>query len=495
MEVGLLGPVLLRVDGAIVAVPSAPQRIVLARMVLAPANTATVAALVDAVWAGKPPANADNNLQIHISRLRKAVGVDRIRWTPGGYRLTVDDTDIAEAERLVAAAGTAQGCSRHRPGLGSVARRALSDLPDPLAFAPELARLPEWRAQLYEQWFDLRVCAGQAGLALPDLESAVAADPLREPLRLLHSRALYQQGRTAEALGVLDAFRRRLADESGLDPSRELAELQRRILADDPALRPPTTGPPEAPRRRPLDRFVGRAEDLAGLRSALTRRRLVTVVGPGGVGKTRLALELLARRDPGERAHLVELGAVSTGSDIAGAVADAFGLRVAPAGIESAIADAIGSARTLLVLDNCEHVLDGARNLAAELFGSCAGLRVLATSRRRLEHPGEQVVRLGPLEPHESEQLFLDRAALPRADFDPASAREITRDICHTLAGLPLALELAARREAVFGLAQLRDRLAAGLEVLDPARDGKRTNAVTATVEWSYRLLVLAATK
>ena len=105
MEVGLLGPVLLRVDGATVAVPSAPQRIVLARMVLAPANTATVAALVDAVWAGNPPANADNNLQIHISRLRKAVGADRIRLTPGGYRLAVDDTDIAEAERLVAAAG------------------------------------------------------------------------------------------------------------------------------------------------------------------------------------------------------------------------------------------------------------------------------------------------------------------------------------------------------------------------------------------------------
>ena len=188
--------------------------------------------------------------------------------------------------------------------------------------------------------------------------------------------------------------------------------------------------------------------------------------------------------------YLVEPGTVSRPADVPATTAAALGLRAAPAGLEAAIADLLGSEPALLVVDNCEHLLDAARDLISELLGCCPALQVLATSRQRLGVVGERVLRLGPLTPGEQVELFCERAGLLRVDFDPSGPqRELVAQICCTLDGLPLAVELAASREAVFGLRMLKDRLSAGLDVLEPARDGDRTTAVTATVEWSYRLL------
>ncbi len=210
------------------------------------------------------------------------------------------------------------------------------------------------------------------------------------------------------------------------------------------------------------------------------------MTGPGGVGKTRLILEIVAAQ-PSVSTFFAELAGVAAPEDVAATVAASAGLQSAPAGLLSAVADRIGAMETLLVLDNCEHVLGAVRTLTVELSRRCPALRVLATSRHRLDLPGEAVQRLGPLSEEDQEHLFRDRAVLLRADFDASSADIL--GVCRLLDGLPLAVELAAHREAVFGLRELRERLSAGLQVLEPVGPPDRATALTATAEWSYRLL------
>jgi predicted ATPase/DNA-binding SARP family transcriptional activator len=541
LEIALLGPVTVRVDGVAVPLPSAPQRVVLAGLALAADRTASPAALCDALWPAYPPRNATGNLHTYVSRLRQVVGADRIGREPGGYRLRGDvEVDVERAEELVAKARSgppAEAVPAYASALALWRGEPLSDLPDPAAFAPDLARLAAWRRQVELEWFTARLAAGQAGAALPDLERATAADPLREDVHVLLATALHHVGRSADALQVVAAYRRRLADEHGLDPSAALTELAGRLLADDPALRPPpvapvgagagsgssgagpgsTAGPGSpahgpgavsagsgpaagdspavAPRRTyaPGDRFVGRRDELAAVAAALDGHRLVTVVGPGGVGKTRLSLELVDGLDVGRPATVVELHQISRPDDVPVTVATAFGLEARTTAARrpvDAVGELIGGASAVLVLDNCEHVRTAARDLAVALLARCSGLRILATSRQRLGLPGEKVVRLGPLPAADQVELFCDRAALLRADFAATDqVRAVAGQICAAIDGLPLAVELAASREAVFGVTQLRDRLSAGLEVLEPARDADRASAVTATVEWSYRLL------
>ncbi|GIF72520.1 AfsR/SARP family transcriptional regulator [Asanoa siamensis] len=502
LEISVLGPVTLRRDGAEVPLASVPQRVVLARLALSAGRLASPAALFEALWPVEPPRNATGNLHTYVSRLRQALGPDRIVRDPGGYRLAGDvGLDVDRAEALVAAArrpDEPDPAGRLGAALALWRGEPLSDLPDPAAFAPDLARLAAWRRHLESEWFAARLAAGGAAEALPDLERAAAADPLREDVQVLLATALHQVGRGADAVSTVAAYRRRLADEHGLDPSPALTELAGRLLRDDPTLRP-ATAPATASRRAyaPGDRFVGRADELAAAEAALPAHRTVTLVGPGGVGKTRLSLELVDRLATPGPVTVVELHQVSRPEDVPVFVATAVGLQGSASAAQppvEAVADLIGLSPTLLVLDNCEHVRPAARALAAELLARCPALRVLATSRQRLELPGEKVIRLGPLPAADQVELFCDRAALLRDDFAATTeVRAVAGQICATLDGLPLAVELAASREAVFGVAQLRDRLAAGLEVLEPVRDADRASAVTATVEWSYRLLDPAA--
>jgi predicted ATPase/DNA-binding SARP family transcriptional activator len=500
IEVALLGPVEVRAAGAAVPVASVPQRVVLARLALSPDRPVPASALVAALWVDEPPANATGNLHSYVSKLRRLLGAELITSDAAGYRLRVapGDVDIGRVERLAAEGRALAGTDAARAAgvidqaLAVWRGEPLADLPEPLPFAPTLARLREWRQQLREEWFELRLAAGDAAGAVPGLTEAAAGEPLREGTHLLLMRALHQSHRTPEALRVADQFRRRTIEESGLDPSPAFSDLQRRLLADDPTLRAPALrDPAPASRRRPpADRLVGRQRELNVVAESVRSHRLVTVVGPGGVGKTRLVLEVLGRLSESGHRHLVELGDVSSTADVPAAVATALRLQAAPGGVENAIADLLVTAPMLLVLDNCEHVLPATVGLVRLLLQRCPALTVLATSRRRLGMAAERVVPLGPLSVAEQVELFCDRAALLRPDFEPSDRqRGQVADICRTLDGLPLAVELAAHREAVFGIAQLRERLSAGLEVLEPARSGGRSTAVTATVEWSYRLL------
>ncbi|MCV2490941.1 winged helix-turn-helix domain-containing protein [Geodermatophilus sp. YIM 151500] len=501
LDVGLLGPVELRADGSVVPLPRT-QRLLLARLALPPGRVVPVAELVDLLWADDPPSGAAQNLHSYVSRLRRVVGRGRIPHEGGGYRLHArpDDVDVGRVERCVAAARLeaerrpAAAVALLADALGTWRGEPLSDLADHLAFAPDVARLVEWRAHLVAEWLELRLGTGPAAEVLPDLERAVREDPSRERLHLLLMRGLHRDGRTAEALRVADDHRRRLAEESGLDPGPQLVELRQRILAGDPGLStdpaPPRTDPPVRPRFGPRDRFVGRRAELDRLRAATAGPGLVTVVGPGGVGKTRLVQELLDRDDDGRPAFLAPLGDLSAPADLVTAVAAALGLRAAPQGAATAVADRLAADPAVLVLDTCEHLLTAAGRLATRLLDSCPRLCVVATSRQRLGVPGERVVRVAPLAPAERVELFCDRAAALRDGFVASDrVRGVVAEVCGLVDGLPLGVELAARREAVLGVHQLRELLAAGLHVLDPARDADRSTALGATVEWSYRLL------
>jgi predicted ATPase/DNA-binding SARP family transcriptional activator len=508
IEVALLGPVLLRRAGEVVPVSSTPQRVVVAGLALARGRVVTVDALIDVLWDDQPPANSVGNLHSYVSRLRRVIGGDRIVREPAGYRLVLaaDELDIERAERLVgeartiAAAEPANAAEVLGAALALWRGDPLSDLGQRLAFGPERAKLAEWYRQLREEWFELRLAAGYHKEVLPELERAAVADPLAEGAHALLMRAHHQAGHATEALAVADAFSQRLADELGLDPSPGFAALRQQILTGDPALYGPAPKWEPAPRGRtprpayhpspPADRFFGRERELRELSGALATHRVVTVIGPGGVGKTRLMREFLTRRSAAHPVWHVELAEFSDPAQIPIVVAAALGLRAAPEGSAAAIADRIGAEAAVLTLDNCEHLIAAAGGLVTYLIGRCPALRVLSTSRQRLGIPGERVLNLGPLPEADQIALFCDRAALLRADFDPTDAeRRLVAEMCSRLDGLPLAVELAARREPVFGLAQLRDRLAAGLDVLEPARGGNRANAVSATVEWSCRLL------
>ncbi|PVZ06401.1 BTAD domain-containing putative transcriptional regulator [Actinomycetospora cinnamomea] len=494
LRVALLGPVEIRVDGRVVPVPGATLRAVVARLALSPGRTVPVGELVDLLWPEGPPQGAGSNLQTYVSRIRRLVGRDRVVLEAGGYRLRVapEDVDVGLASRWARRAREsppAAAASLLAEALGLWRGEPLGDVADRLAFAPDVARLVEWRAHLLADWLELRLSLEPVVDVLPELEHAARTHPLRERMQLLLMRGLHRDGRTADALAVADAYRRALADASGLDPGPEMTELAQRLRTEDGGA--PRGRLPAAPvvRRRhaPPDRFVGRATELERLAEAVASPGLVTITGPGGIGKTRLLREFLDRRPDAEATVLVALGEVLASGDVATAVAAGLGLQAAPAGAAAAVAEVIGAQPLVLGLDNCEHVRAAAGRLAVLLLASCPQVRLVATSRQRLGVPGERVLRLAPLAPPEQVELFVDRATRLRGDFDAAAPT--VEAVCALVDGLPLGVELAAGREAVFGVTGLRERLAGGLAVLEPTAGGDRSTALGATVEWSYRLL------
>lgn len=505
----MLGPVCVVVNGEPVALPSARQRILLARLALDVGRPVSVARLIETLWSGDVPANAQGNLQSYVSRLRHVIGSDQVVHEPGGYRLVVSpaDIDVGAARALVAQArdvaseDSARAADLLRDALALWRGDPLADIPDTVAFAPDLAHLDAWRRQLSEDRAALQLTAGDAAGAIPDLERGAVEDPLHERGVELLAQALHDTGRTTDALSAVSSYRRRLADETGLDPGPALRELEQRILTDDPTLRTRPRRPPAPTATRsfqpPADLFVGRQQDVDRLRQALTSHSLVTVVGPGGVGKTRLVLEFLSGIEGLDDRGLgrpgvvfVALAPVGGSDEVAAAVAGALGLASAPTGTIDAIVDQLSGPPSVLVLDNCEHVREAIAELAATLLARCPGLRLLVTSRRRLDVAGERLVRLAPLPTDAQVELFCDRAAMLRPGFDiSAQDRGVMEEICHYLDGLPLAVELAAQRESVFGLRQLRDGIVVGLEILDPIGSSDRFRGIAPTAEWSYRLL------
>lgn len=524
---GILGTTqALRDDGTAVAIGGARLRALLAVLALRPGRTVPVAVLVDEVWDGEPPADAPGALQALVGRLRRILGHAEVASADSGYRLAAepDSIDLYRFERL-AGEGT-RALEAGDPA------KALSVLDDALGLwrGPVLADLPD-RHTVATRWTARRLDArraritaalalGRADEVLPELAALCGEHPLDEPLQALRLRALRDAGRTAQALAAYDEVRTVLADRLGTDPGPALSALHAELLRQEPprtAPRPAPVAPAPVVRqgnlRARLTSFVGRESDIDALRGDLSRARLVTLLGPGGAGKTRLSQEAAESVDPAvwpDGVWLAELAPVDDPDAVPEAVLGALGARetvLRGAGAEELRAAERGAGeplarlteycsrrRMLLLLDNCEHLIGAAAALADHLLARCPGLTVLATSREPLGVPGEFVRPVEPLPAPTALRLLAERgaAALPgfRVDADGATA-VATAEICRRLDGLPLAIELAAARLRMLTPHQIAERLDDRFRLLT---NGSRTvlprqQTLRAVVDWSWDLL------
>ncbi len=485
MWVGVLGGLEVVGDDGVPGVVKGPRpRGLLVVLALNAGRTTSVDTIVRAQYGDDPPSGAAGAVQAHVSRLRKTVPA--VRFNRGGYRLDVepDDVDALRFERL-AADGRRLLAAGARDRAGAVLRDAVAlwrgpalvDLPHATAQA---ARLEESRLDALEDLYDAR----PGDVSVTELRTLVAAYPLRERLRGQLMRALHATGRPAEALAEFEDTRRLLADELGTDPSPELAATHLAILR---AEQPPRAGLPAQ-----LTSFVGRVDELAWLAGA-RENRLVTLVGPGGTGKTRLAVEAARGRD----ACFVDLSPVTDGALVPHALLGALGVResgfaaTANDPVRRLVAALDGPA--LLVLDNCEQVVGDVAVRVRTLLAACPGLSVIATSREPLGLTGETLLPLSPLGT-DAVRLFADRAAAVRPGFTITDEnRDVVAGICAALDGLPLAVELAAARLRQFTVEELARRLTEHGPFRLLSR-GDRTAAerhrtLRAVVAWSWDLL------
>lgn len=462
---GILGEVEVRQDdGTPVALGGPKVRTLLALLLADAPRVVYTDRLIDGLYGDEPPEGAANALQAQVSRLRRSLNADVVERTPVGYRLVIDPQDI-DAHRFESLLDAG------RPGEALALWRGT--LPPELGEA-QISRLTELRLRALEE--DIEATLGAS--SVPRLRELIAEYPLRERFRGQLMRALAATGRQAEALTVFEDARRTLADELGADPSAELADAHVAILQSEPIATTPVPAQ--------LTSFVGRDADLGRVAALLTQHRLVTLTGPGGTGKTRLAVE--ATRD---RASVCFVEFANT-DDVAQAVLDAFGLREQsrsrPTPPVDRLVAALADRPLLLVFDNCEHVIDTAAQLAGQLLARLPLLRVLATSREPLGITGEALYPVPRMPDSLASQLFLDRATAMRDEnFDPDQVQHI----CAALDGLPLAIELAAARVRSLGLddiaARLDDRF--GLLSKGSRTADARHRTLRAVVEWSWDLL------
>ncbi|WP_229712973.1 BTAD domain-containing putative transcriptional regulator [Streptomyces fuscichromogenes] len=499
-------------QGAPIPVGGPRLRALLTVLALHPARTLTPEILIQEIWAADddPPQDAPAALQALVGRLRRSLGKDSITSGPGGYRLaaTADDVDLHVFERQVREGGQALAAgdpaAAHRlltEALALWRGPALADLPDRVAAAvrPAALRLEATRARA-----DAALRLGRAADALPELTGLTTDHPYDESLHALLIRALCDTGRPADALAAYETARRTLADGLGAVPGPELQALHASLLTPEPD--PLGAPPPRTGNLRPrLTSFVGREPELEAVRSELHRARLVTLTGPGGSGKTRLAEEAAAGLP---QAWLVELAPLDRPEAVPGAVVSALGLRetvlmtnelaTVQTDPTALLVEYCAPRSQLLILDNCEHVIEAAAALAETLLTHCPGLTVLATSREPLGVPGESVRPVEPLAPEHAHRLFEERAATVRPGTGtgtgtgaaPGDAAAVD-EICRRLDGLPLAIELAAARLRLLTPRQIADRLDDRFRLLTA---GSRTvlprqQTLRAVVDWSWDLL------
>ena len=488
MQCLILGP--LRVigdDGDDRTPRSDQQRRVLAMLAARAPDAVSVEVLEELLWPdGAPSANA---LQSVVSKLRKVVAPVAIEVDPAGYSLHGASTDVEEFDRLVAD-------DRFAEAEGLVRGRPLDDLGDDPMVVGLRAR---WDAQVQSSRARRLETAVEAtpAHALAELRELVAVEPLVESWWRLLMLAEYRIGRGADALRTYQRARTTMIDELGVDPSPELIELERRILEHDVEV--VSTAHATRPLPAPLGSFVGREGDLAALESAIGSHRLVTLVGPGGVGKTTTSLEL-ARHSAPDEARWVALAPLADRDGIVRALARAVGLPESDQGIPGTmtpyhdplerVVDALASQRALLVVDNCEHVIDEIAAIVHRVLVDCQGVRVVATSRELLGVPGEHVFALPPLPPDDALALLGARARDSGVGIDAADT-DLLRAVCERLDGLPLAIELAAARLRTVTAAELFEGLSDRFAMLSrgPRTVDDRQRSLRAVVDWSHDLL------
>ena len=512
-ELRLLGPVQLIRAGHEVALGGPKQRAVLALLLVEAGRTVSAGRLAEDVWRGCPPPGAAKTLRSYMSRLRALLAPDAALVTRGGgYAVTVqpDQVDAGLFERLAAAGqgaldrgDIATATPRFRQALSLWHGRALADVSDVEPLALEAARLQDLRLTVLEGRIEADVQSGRHAEVIGELERLVAEYPVRERLWRLLVLALYRGERQADALAAYQRARMMLAAELGLEPGEELRRLEQAVLRQEVAAVQPSRHNLPAP----LTSFLGREGDLARLESLLGQTRLVTLTGPGGAGKTRLAIEagerMLGRFPDG--VWLANLAGIRSPGLVPVQVMEVLGVRQeAGVPVLEALRFRLRAADLLLVLDNCEHLLDECMELTGALLRASPGLRVLATSREQLGVPGEVAYTVRPLAvpPESADERDIAEASAVRLFFDRASAVRggstagvapvaVAGRICRTLDGLPLAIELAAARMGTLSAVEIESYLADRFAFLAYRRHATdpRHQALRAAMDWSYDLL------
>jgi predicted ATPase/DNA-binding SARP family transcriptional activator len=498
----MLGPLEIVADGHQLPLKAAKQKTILALLLLHPGEVVSVDLLKEALWEDSPPTTAGTALQGYVSQLRRMLesgvegGAAILVTRAPGYSLTVtpDQVDVSRFEQLAAsgrealAAGESdRAAALLAEALGLWRGPPLADFSyEGWAQAP-IGRLEELRLSVLEDRIDADLASGRHAGIVGELESLIAEQPLRERLRGQLMLALYRGGRQADALEEYQAARRTLVEELGIEPGPELQQLNRLILNQDEVLAaPPRTTAIRAPIELPAPAtpMIGRRDELAALRDLLAREdiRLITLTGPGGTGKTRLALEAAAEATDSypDGVFWVSLASLSHYELVLPTVGQVLGAK-------DGLTTHIGEKQLLVVLDNLEHLIECGHELSSLLAGS-PRLTLLVTSRESLRLSGEYEYSVPPLDQADAVALFVERARQHKPSFDPVEA---VAEICSRLDGLPLALELAAARVKILRPEQILERLVKSLDLLTlGARDApERQQTLRATIDWSYKLL------
>ena len=496
LTVAVLGEVEVHRDGVRLDLPTGKTTELLARLALDVGSRVRADALIEDLWAGP---TGKNTLQSKVSQLRRALGdKDLVVGTGDGYALAVDasSVDASRVTQLAAEAADARGADdaavaldRAREGLALFQGEVLVDAGD--WAAAHRTRLEEVRLGLVEDAMAARVELGAGGEVVAELESLVERYPLREGLWASLITALYRAGRQADALSAYGRVRRLLVDELGIEPGSALRSLEQQVLLQSAELERVPASRPRAVAGNlpaPAATLVGRAQDLESLVSEVEQHPLVTLVGLAGVGKTRLAIEVGRHLPAPSGVWLVRLDAVDATAALAQVVAETLHVP----GAEQALHERLAGPGTVLLLDNCEHVVAEVATLVRPLLDAVPQLRILATSQIPLGIEQEHVHQLEPLTQEDSVALFTRRAQETRRQFVPdTEVADAVEEVCRSLDGLPLAIELAASRVRSLSVRDIARRLDDRFVLLrDPnSQRPERRRALAGAISWSYELL------
>jgi len=541
VDISVLGPLQVEVDGQVVSIGSAKERALLAWLALVGRGGRSAGEIIDALWGADPPRSAHKAVQTYVSSLRRALSHPVIRTTSHGYALDLprESVDAARFEALAARGRLLIQQGERTAGAATLSDAlklwrgpALVDLRNQMPGMAEAARLEELRRGVAEDLVDARLANGEHHEMVADLQAAVDEEPLRERRWAQLMVALYRTGRQADALRAFRLLQRRLADELGIDPSAELSALEDAILHQKPELsawgatehrapRPLASlaldpvDPYVAGRRRdaglpsPVSSFIGRDRERAAVGELLRDHRLVTLTGSGGCGKTRLAIAVVEPLvEEGWVPHYVELETVTDPAHAPAAFAAALAMpdphRADVDGVVRFASTAMSEGRHILVVDNAEHLLEAAATVVARLLRAYANPRVLVTSRERLRIAGEQVFVVPGLSVpgdgsglstaaeavvSDSVRLFTERAGLAHRTLEEDAIRTMAR-ICRDLDGIPLAIELAASAATTLPLGELERRLQLHLDEIGDQRGAvPRHRTLAAAMRWSFSSL------
>ncbi len=510
--VRLLGGVEAAVNDRAVSLGGQRQRAILAVLAIEVGRVVSVDHLIDSVWGERPPETVRASLQVQISQLRRAFAdaglPEAIATRAPGYVLILDREaiDLHRFNHHVEQARAA-AYSGNIAEAGRLARSALADFAGtPFAGLRELAsaeavalQVDARRLDMIELAADADLAAGKHDAVVAELELVASDNPYREGLWERLALALYRCGRQADALERLSRLRRGLLEELGLDPSASVLALETAILRQDPTLDARSSAPRPAeqpgpgsrlPASRPL---VGRSNVIATATELLSRERLVTLLGPGGVGKTSIANHVAARRvaEHGDTVCFVDLAVIPTGALVAAAVGTALGMRADPDGLSTSdVIEFLGERSALLYLDTCEHVIDSVAEFVDQALAVCGNVTVLATSREPLHTRDERIIDVVPLTLDESCELFTARAGIVGDLAQAGYNAEMITEICGNLDGLPLGIELVSARARTSAPAQLQEQTRALAVLRVDRRDLEaRHRTLDATIGWSYDLL------